>query len=84
MLFAGTASLISFKYSLYNEIVKKLKQRSISAGNRFLSKYSEKSRTSETLRNEIGSSLIMDVIRVRFPSVFYSSLAIFDELTLND
>jgi hypothetical protein len=35
LLFAGTTSLISFKYSLFNEIVKKLKQRSISAGNIF-------------------------------------------------
>ena len=27
LLFAGTVSLISFKYSLYKEIVKRLKQR---------------------------------------------------------
>jgi len=33
LLNAGTTSLFSFKYSLLNEIVKKLKQRSISAGN---------------------------------------------------
>ena len=53
MLFAGTASLISFKYSLYNEIVKKLKQRSISAGNIFLNQnILEINRTSETTRNE--------------------------------
>ena len=36
MLFAGTTSLYSFKYSLLNDIVKKLKQRSISAGNNFI------------------------------------------------
>lgn len=53
MLFAGTASLISFKYSLYNDIVKKLKQRSISAGNIFFIKnILEINRTSETTRNE--------------------------------
>ena len=53
LLFAGTASLISFKYSLYNEIVKKLKQRSISAGNIFLNQnILEINRTSETTRNE--------------------------------
>jgi hypothetical protein len=58
LLFAGTTLLISFKYSLLNEIVKKLKQRSLSAGNIF--KYlknpfdveEDKNRTSETIRNE--------------------------------
>ena len=53
MLYAGTTSLYSFKYSLFIDTVKKLKQRSLSAGNRLLSIYSDKSRTSETLRNEI-------------------------------
>ena len=57
MLYAGTTSSSSFKYSLFIDTVKKLKQRSISAGNRFLSKYSEKSRTSETLRNEIVDNI---------------------------
>jgi hypothetical protein len=59
LLIAGTTSLLSFKYSLFNEIVKKLKQRSISAGNIFalspltaifLSNLNYG--TSETLRNE--------------------------------
>lgn len=53
MLYAGKTSLLSFKYSLFIDIVTKLKQRSISASNRFISNYSDKSRTSETLRNEI-------------------------------
>ena len=53
MLYAGTTSSSSFKYSLFIDTVKKLKQRSLSAGNRLLSIYSDKSRTSETLRNEI-------------------------------
>jgi hypothetical protein len=51
LLYAGTTSLISFKYSteyLLNGTVKKLKQRSKSAGNILL-----KNGTSETLRNEI-------------------------------
>ena len=53
MLFAGTASLIGFKYSLFNEIVKKLKQRRISAGNIISNiKLLEINRTSETTRNE--------------------------------
>ena len=57
MLFAGTTLLTSFKYSIFIDTVKKLKQRSISASNRFLSKYSDKTRTSETLRNEIVDSV---------------------------
>ena len=69
MLYAGTTSLYSFKYSLLNDTVKKLKQRSISAGNNFLQKkiflfralglvteqtFLHKIGTSETLRNEIA------------------------------
>lgn len=48
MLFAGTTSIISFKYSILNDIVIKLNQWSLSAGNIFYIK----NRTSETLRNE--------------------------------
>ena len=47
MLYAGTTSIFSFKYSILNDIVKKLKQRSKSAGNILF-----KNRTSETLCNE--------------------------------
>jgi len=57
LLYAGTASLLSFKYSinskascLLNEIVKKLKQRSISAGDILKS---IKNEASETLCNGI-------------------------------
>lgn len=53
MLFAGTTSLTSFKYSILIDTVKKLKQRSLSAGNLFSS--SSKGKTSEILRNEIVS-----------------------------
>jgi hypothetical protein len=49
LLYAGTTLIISFKYSILNDIVKKLKQWSISAGNIFIIKNG----TSETLRNEI-------------------------------
>lgn len=47
LLYAGTTSIFSFKYSILNEIVKKLKQWSKSAGNILF-----KNRTSETLCNE--------------------------------
>jgi len=50
LLYAGTTSIISFKYSILNDIVKNLKQWSISAGNAFPLYF--KSGTSETLRNE--------------------------------
>jgi len=49
LLFAGTTSLFSFKYSILNDTVKKLKQWSISAGN--IISYTGNG-TSETLRNE--------------------------------
>ena len=49
MLFAGTTLLTSFKYSIFIDTVKKLKQLSLSAGNPLLIKGG----TSETLRNEI-------------------------------
>lgn len=45
LLYAGKASITSFKYSLFIDIVKKLKQWSQSAGNTL------KSGTSETIRN---------------------------------
>ena len=53
LLYAGTASLQSFKYSIEHDIVKKLKQRSKSAGN--ISWFGTVSRngTSETLRNGV-------------------------------
>ena len=54
MLYAGKTSLFSFKYSLLNDIVIKLKQWSISAGNLLLYLYILE--TSETLRNEIVSN----------------------------
>jgi LAGLIDADG endonuclease len=46
LLFAGTTSIFSLKYSIFNDTVKKFKQGSKSAGNLFLKKG-----TSETLRN---------------------------------
>ena len=57
MLYAGTTSIISFKYSFLIDIVKKLKRRSISASDIYLYFYYEfinKFETSETLRNEIA------------------------------
>lgn len=47
LLYAGKTSITSFKYSLFIDIVKKLKQWSQSAGNT----YNLKSGTSETIRN---------------------------------
>ena len=47
LLYAGKASIFSFKYSLFIDIVKKLKQWSQSAGNTFILH----SGTSETIRN---------------------------------
>lgn len=49
LLYAGTTSILSFKYSILNDTVKKLKRWSISAGNIFIIKNG----TSETLCNEI-------------------------------
>ena len=64
LLYAGTTSNLSgkssFKYSInglgLNDIVKKLKQRSKSAGNILLYSKSISNGTSETLRNEIVSN----------------------------
>jgi LAGLIDADG endonuclease len=50
LLYAGTTSLFSFKYSFLNDIVTKLKQISISAGHQ--RHESSLVGTSETLRNE--------------------------------
>ena len=73
LLYAGTTSLSSFKYSIngltvfgLNDTVKKLKQRSKSAGNilllnnmplRIYKKKSITNGTSETIRNEIVENL---------------------------
>lgn len=51
LLYAGNTLLISFKYSIYKDTVKKLKQKSQSAGN--IIKLKLENGTSETLRNEI-------------------------------
>jgi hypothetical protein len=48
LLYAGTTSILSFKYYLLNDKVKKLKQWSKSAGNKYHIKFG----TSETLSNE--------------------------------
>lgn len=55
MLYAGTTSIFSFKYSILIDKVKKLKRWSKSAGNSLLYSlyYINKTGTSETLRNEI-------------------------------
>jgi hypothetical protein len=49
LLYAGTTSIFSFKYFILNDIVKKLKRWSISAG--YILNFKNKS--SETLNNEI-------------------------------
>ena len=48
LLYAGTTSILSFKYPILNDMVKKLKQWSKSAGNKFNLRFG----TSETLCNE--------------------------------
>lgn len=58
LLYAGTTSLFSFKYSILNDIVKKLKRWSISAGSIF----NFKNKSSETLNNEIIINSIQGVI----------------------
>jgi len=50
LLYAGTASLYSYKYSILNDTVKKLEQRSKSAGNILTNE------TSETLRGGVVES----------------------------
>ena len=61
MLYAGTTWLLSFKYSILNDIVKKLKQSSKSAGNNSI--YENIVGTSETLRNEIAEDIKIDKIK---------------------
>src|ERR1700753_217812 len=56
LLYAGTTYLLSFKYSILIDIVKKLKLKSISAGNQ--RHESSLVGTSETLRNETVETLI--------------------------
>ena len=59
LLYAGTTSIYSFKYSILNDIVTRLKQGSISAGNLI---YNIKIMgTSETLRNETAVENIKPV-----------------------
>ena len=53
LLYAGRTSITSFKYPILEDMVKKLKQWSKSAGNKFKIKFG----TSETLRNEIVVNL---------------------------
>lgn len=53
LLYAGTTSLQSFKYSIAHDIVKKLKHRSKSAGNISLYITNTRDGTSETLRNGV-------------------------------
>lgn len=48
LLYAGITSILSFKYPILNDMVKKLKLWSKSAGNKFNLRFG----TSETLRNE--------------------------------
>lgn len=53
LLYAGTTLLQSFKYSIEHDIVKKLKQKSKSAGNISLFRSNTRNGTSETLRNGV-------------------------------
>lgn len=53
LLYAGTTSLQSFRYSIEHDIVKKLKQISKSAGNILLCRTNTRNVTSETLRNGV-------------------------------
>jgi Cytochrome C and Quinol oxidase polypeptide I/LAGLIDADG endonuclease len=58
LLYAGTTSIFSFKYSILNDIVKKLKRWSISAGYIF----KIKNKSSETLNNEIINNSLDRII----------------------
>jgi len=67
LLCAGITSRFSFKYSLLNDIVKKLKQRSQSAGNKFYVKFG----TSEALCNEtVANSERIKFISAHVPKHF--------------
>jgi len=61
LLYAGTTSLFSFKYFILNDIVKKLKRGSISAGNTFFIE----SKSSETSKNGV----IENTENVKFISI---------------
>jgi len=61
LLYAGTTWLFSFKYSILNDIVKKLKRGSISAGNTFFIE----SKSSETSKNGV----IENTENVKFISI---------------
>jgi len=67
LLFAGTTSLFSFKYSILNDIVKILKLWSKSAGNNILS-YKNNVGTSETIRNEIIQTEEIKLISKHIPT----------------
>ena len=58
LLYAGTTSIHSFKYSLLNDIVKNLKPWSKSAGNHQILNFTG---TSETLRNEITTETVKPI-----------------------
>jgi hypothetical protein len=57
LLYAGTTFIIGFKYFILNDIVKKLKLESLSAGNQHLAMMG----TPETLRDEITAEKIKHV-----------------------
>lgn len=63
LLYAGITSILSFKYSILNDIVKKLKQWSKSAGNIF--NIIIENGTSETLRNKT----VVNTENIKFTSV---------------
>ena len=66
LLFAGTTSIFSFKYSILNDIVKILKRWSKSAGNNIL--LNTNVGTSETLRNETKQTEKMKLISNHVPT----------------
>uniref|UniRef100_UPI0022FD95BF hypothetical protein n=1 Tax=Pseudofabraea citricarpa TaxID=1664388 RepID=UPI0022FD95BF len=65
LLYAGTTSILSFNYSIYNYIVKKLKQWSLSAGN--ISFYTSNG-TPETLRDKTVNIENVKNISVHVPT----------------
>ena len=81
LLYAGTTSIYSFKYSILNDIVTRLKQGSISAGNLI---YNIKIMgTSETLRNEIVSNTASQE-NIQFISNFPTSPQLNEEKVYNE
>jgi hypothetical protein len=77
LLFAGTTWILSFKYSNLNVIVKKLKLKSISAGNNFTKyyyffRYKEcRIGTLETFRNKIQIKKLSLNNRIHFNLLFF-------------